>query len=92
MRLRWIVGATCAALVAITLLRGIQVRAAEQHPAMTADTAPGWQLHRALPGEEFKPRGRFFDARTGCLLDLASDANAMPSGTRLVCLRVERGK
>lgn len=62
-----------------------------EHPAMTTDHPPGWQLQRALPGEDFKPRGRFFDTRQGCLLDLASDRNAMPSGTKLVCLRIEKG-
>lgn len=88
MVVRVVVATAVAAVVLITIASSI--KAAEQHPAMTADIPPGWQLYRALPGEEFKPRGRFFDARTGCLLDLASDANGSPAGTRLICLRVER--
>lgn len=74
-------------VAAIAILRS--AKAADHHPGMTSDHPPGWQLQRALPGEDYKPRGRYFDNKQGCLLDLASDRYAMPSGTRLICLRIE---
>jgi hypothetical protein len=86
MRLRIVVIGAAAIVAAVAIVRG--ARGAE-HPAMTTDHPPGWQLQRALPGEDFKPRGRFFDNKPGCLLDLASDRWAMPSGTRLVCLHID---
>lgn len=87
MRLSTILIVTMIAVGAIALVRA--AKGAELHPAMTSERGPGWQLQRALPGEEFKPRGRFFDTATGCQLDLASDRNAMPTGARLVCMRIE---
>jgi hypothetical protein len=60
-------------------------RAAELHPAETSATPPGWQVFRALPGEAYKARGRFFDNRTGCELDAAADINGSPKATRTAC-------
>lgn len=90
MKVRHVVLTAAALVAAIAIVRG--AKGADQHPAMTADHPPGWQLHRALPGEDYRPRGRFFDNRTGCELDLASDRWAMPKGTRLICLHIERSK
>lgn len=86
MRPSSVVIAAMVLIGAIAVYRG--AKGAEQHPAMTSAEPPGWQLHRALPGAEFKPVGRYFDNRTGCQLDLASDRFAMPSGTRLACIKI----
>lgn len=48
-----------------------------------------WQLMRALPGDDYRPRGKVLGAETACLLDLSSDRNASPSGTRFQCIRVK---
>ena len=88
LKVRHVVVAAVCLVAAIAGMRA--VRAAETHPAMTADAPPGWQLHVALPGQEFRPRGRYSDSRTSCLLDLASDAKVQPDGTKLACIRIER--
>jgi hypothetical protein len=88
-KVRYVVIAAAVLVAAVAVVRG--ARGAEQHPGMTADHPPGWQLQRALPGEKFKPRGKYFDNKNGCPLDLASDRWATPSGTRLVCLHIEKG-
>lgn len=77
---------SCVVIGAIAMYRGAKCA---EHPARTAEHGPGWQLHRALPGEEYRPVGPFFDTRGGCLVDLASDRFAMPSGTRLACVRID---
>lgn len=78
-----------AAVVLGAMAIGRVVRGAEQpHPAMTSDAPPGWRLYVTLPGEEPKARGRFSDNRTSCQLDLASESYVVPTGTRLVCLRI----
>lgn len=85
MRLRTVVAVSVAIIAAIGVIRAAK---GAEHPAMTSDHPPGWQLQRALPGEPYKPRGRFFDTKTGCQLDLASDSFVQPKGTRLVCLHI----
>lgn len=86
MRLSTLLIVTMIAVGAIAIARG--VRGAD-HPAASSGGPPGWQLQRALPGEDYKPRGRYFDNRTACQLDLASDSIVQPTGTRLACVRIE---
>lgn len=84
----WSLLGPAAALVGVMLFVTFApraLRAAEQHPAMTSAGPPGWRVYRSLPGEDFAPRGRFFDTRTGCDVDAASDAIAAPKATRTTC-------
>jgi hypothetical protein len=59
----------------------------------TEPNGPRWQIVIQRPGEEWQPlsiKGRppwLFVSSTGCALDLASQANVEPSGTRLACVR-----
>lgn len=71
---------------AVAMYRGAK---GAEHPAATSEKPPGWRVHRALPGQDYQPRGRFFDNRTGCQVDLASDAIGSPAGSRFVCLRID---
>ena len=74
MLLRIVVAAAIAAVVLITVVRG--VRAAD------------WQLLGKLPGENWAQRGPVLDAVVACETASASDAVIVPAGTALRCQRI----
>jgi hypothetical protein len=73
--LKWAIGIACAAVLAITIARGVA-------------RASDWVLLRQLPNQEWVQRGVALDHQVECLDALASDGIAVPAGTKLKCQRV----
>lgn len=71
---RTVVVTTIAAVVLITIARGVR----------SAD----WLLMRQLPSAEWVQRGAMLDHQVACLDALANDGIAVPAGTRLRCERM----
>lgn len=75
MAVKWTVAITVAAIVAITIYRGVA-------------RASDWALMRQLPGQEWQQRGPALDQQVACMTALASDGFVVPKGTRLKCERI----
>jgi hypothetical protein len=73
--IRWTIGIACAAVVAITIARGV---------ARAAD----WALLRQDAAGEWHQRGPMLEQETACRTALASDGIVVPAGTRMRCERV----
>lgn len=78
-----------AAVGLVICVAGI-VRSTASRAAEPERTATRWQVWQQLPGRDWEARGKALAGPTACNLDLAGVTYVVPSGTLLVCRRIER--